>query len=63
METEPTHGLMEKNTLENGKTAIKMDKAPTHGLMEKNMLENGKMMNFMDKEPLFFQKTQVIGTN
>ena len=63
METEPTYGLMEKNMLEGGKTAIKMDKELIYGLMEKNMLENIKMMNFMGKEDFYFQKTQVMRTN
>ena len=60
MDTEPTHGLMENNTLESGKMVIKMDTEPTHGLMEKNTLENIKMMNSTGKELLFFQKEHIM---
>ena len=43
MDTELTHGQVEPNTLEDGKTVKNTDKELTHTQMEINTLENGKM--------------------
>ena len=42
MDKELTHGLMEKNTLENGKIIQGMDKERRQGKMEENKMENLK---------------------